>query len=68
MENLKGVELTHLIPGADWYGLRYKSNMEFVVNDQLKAKSIPKLPAGHAVKPVNPRSHAIKPFFRGTSR
>jgi len=65
MENLKGVELTPSDARADWYVLRCKSNMEFIVNDQLKAKSIPNYLPVYAVKPVNPRSHAIKPFFPG---
>lgn len=48
-----------------WYALRCKSNMEFVVNDQLKAKRIPNYLPVYAVKPVNPRSHKIKPYFPG---
>ncbi len=48
-----------------WYALRCKSNMEFIVNDQLKAKLIPNYLPVYAVRPVNPRSHAIKPYFPG---
>ena len=65
MEDLSAVELKPSASSDHWYALRCKSNMEFVVNDQLKAKFIPNYLPVYAVRPVNPRSHAIKPYFPG---
>lgn len=48
-----------------WYALRCKSNMEFIVNEQLKAKLIPNYLPVYTVKPVNSRSHTIRPYFPG---
>lgn len=39
--------------------------MEFIVNDELKAKRIPNYLPVYTVKPINPRSHTIKPYFPG---
>ena len=60
-------ELETSSPGSSdlWYALRCKSNMEFVVNDQLKAKFIPNYLPVYSVDPVNPRSRSIKPYFPG---
>ena len=65
MEDLSVVDATTIGTSDHWYALRCKSNMEFVVNDQLRAKFIPNYLPVYAVKPVNPRSHAIKPYFPG---
>lgn len=65
MEDLRTIESTLSGSSDRWYALRCKSNMEFVVNGQLKAKLIPNYLPVYAVKPVNPRSHTIKPYFPG---
>jgi transcription antitermination factor NusG len=65
MEDLRAIEATPSGSSDHWYALRCKSNMEFVVNDQLRAKLIPNYLPVYAVKPVNPRSHPIKPYFPG---
>jgi transcriptional antiterminator RfaH len=65
MDDLRTIESSSLGSSDRWFALRCKSNMEFVVNDQLKAKFIPNYLPVYAVKPVNPRSHAIKPYFPG---
>ena len=65
MEDLSTVEALPCGSSDHWYALRCKSNMEFIVNDQLKAKLIPNYLPVYAVKPVNSRSHAIKPYFPG---
>lgn len=65
MEDLSAIEVTPAGSSDHWYALRCKSNMEFIVNDQLKAKLIPNYLPVYAVRPVNPRSHAIKPYFPG---
>ncbi len=65
MENLSAVEATSSGTSDHWYALRCKSNMEFIVNDQLKAKLIPNYLPVYAVRPVNPRSHTLKPYFPG---
>lgn len=65
MKDFNAVESKPFASNDNWYALRCKSNMEFIVNDQLKAKLIPDYLPVYAVKPVNPRSHAIKPYFPG---
>ncbi len=65
MENLRTVEATNTGSSDHWYALRCKSNMEFIVNDQLRAKLIPSYLPVYAVRPVNPRSHTLKPYFPG---
>jgi len=65
MEGLRTIESSALGSSNHWYALRCKSNMEFVVNDQLKAKRIPNYLPVYAVKPVNPRSRTLKPYFPG---
>lgn len=65
MEDLRTIDSTPSNSSDHWYALRCKSNMEFIVNDQLKAKLIPNYLPVYAVKPVNPRSHTIKPYFPG---
>lgn len=65
MEDLRTIEATDYSSSDHWYALRCKSNMEFIVYDQLKAKLIPNYLPVYTVKPVNPRSHAIKPYFPG---
>lgn len=65
MENLTTIEATNYSSSDHWYALRCKSNMEFIVNDQLKAKLIPNYLPVYAVRPVNPRSHTLKPYFPG---
>lgn len=65
MENLRTSEVDNSGSSQNWYALRCKSNMEFIVNDQLKAKLIPNYLPVYAVRPVNPRSHTIKPYFPG---
>ena len=65
MEDLRTNEVTSSGSSDHWYALRCKSNMEFIVDDQLKAKFIPNYLPVYAVKPVNPRSHSIKPYFPG---
>jgi transcriptional antiterminator RfaH len=65
MEGLRTIEATRSGSSDHWFALRCKSNMEFIVNDQLKAKFIPNYLPVYAVRPVNPRSHAIKPYFPG---
>lgn len=65
MEDLGSIQSTPLGSSDHWYALRCKSNMEFVVNDQLRAKRIPNYLPVYSVKPINPRSHAIKPYFPG---
>ncbi len=65
MEDLRAIDSTPSNSSDNWYALRCKSNMEFVVNNQLEAKLIPNYLPVYAVRPVNPRSHAIKPYFPG---
>ena len=65
MEGLSSNETTSIGSSDRWYALRCKSNMEFIVNDQLKAKFIPNYLPVYAVRPVNPRSHTLKPYFPG---
>lgn len=65
MEDLRDSETPSLGSSDHWYALRCKSNMEFVVYDQLRAKLIPNYLPVYAVKPINPRSHTLKPYFPG---
>jgi len=39
--------------------------MEFIVKDQLQAKLIPNYLPVYAVRPINPRSRTLKPYFPG---
>ena len=65
MENLSAVGATPSGTSEHWYALRCKSNMEFIVKDQLHAKLIPNYLPVYTVRPVNPRSHTLKPYFPG---
>ncbi len=50
---------------APWFALRCKSNMEFIVDDQLRAKNISEYLPLCLVNPVNPRSRSARPYFPG---
>jgi transcriptional antiterminator RfaH len=65
MKNLSAVEATPSDTSEHWYALRCKSNMEFIVKDQLHAKLIPNYLPVYTVRPVNPRSRTLKPYFPG---
>ena len=65
MEDLKIITLAPDDSSNRWYALRCKSNMEFIVNDQLNSKRISNYLPVYAVKPINPRSREEKPYFPG---
>ena len=65
MEDLSAVSSTPSGTSDHWYALRCKSNMEFIVKDQLQAKLIPNYLPVYAVRPINPRSRTLKPYFPG---
>lgn len=65
MEDLKIITLAPDDSSNRWYALRCKSNMEFIVNDQLNSKRIANYLPVYAVKPINPRSREEKPYFPG---
>ncbi len=67
MEDLKINEATSIGSSDRWYALRCKSNMEFIVKDQLHAKLIPYYLPVYAVKTGQPAFPHDQTLFSGLS-
>lgn len=50
---------------VNWYVLRSKPNKEFLLWDQLLIRKVETFYPRLNVKPVNPRSRKVKPYFPG---
>jgi transcriptional antiterminator RfaH len=50
---------------ATWYAMRTKPNKEDVVWRQIAAKNIPSFFPRLRVRPINPRSRKVRPYFPG---
>lgn len=48
---------------AHWYALQTKARKEALITEQLEQRGVPVFYPHLVVKPVNPRSRTIRPFF-----
>ena len=65
MENQNVVKADILENRGEWYALRCKSNMEFIVDHQLSVRNITRYLPTYPVTPVNSRSRRTRPYFPG---
>ena len=65
MENLSVEKPKISETNGHWYALRCKSNMEFVVDNQLETRNVARYLPVYSVNPVNSRSRRMRPYFPG---